>query len=51
VYYFKKNKISGARSTHKGEDACIQQFGVEPAGKRQLGRLRPRWDGKSKMDF
>jgi hypothetical protein len=34
-----------------GHVARIRERMWRSAGKRQLGRLRRRWDGKIKMDF
>ena len=47
----KENEMSGACSTNKGEERCIQGFGGDPDGKRTLGRLRSRWDVSSKLDL
>jgi len=32
----------------KGEEKCIQSFGGEHEGKRQIGRPKRRWDGDIK---
>ena len=43
--------MGGACSAHGGEERPIQDFGVEPEGKRPLGRPRRRWENNIKMDL
>jgi hypothetical protein len=37
--------------THGQEEYCIQDFGGNPEGKRQLGRPTRRWEDNIKMNL
>jgi hypothetical protein len=46
-----KNEMGGACSRSVGEERCIQGFGGETCGKRQLESPRCRWEDNIKTDL
>jgi hypothetical protein len=43
--------MGGARSTYRNRRSAYRVLVGKPEEKRQLGRLRRRWENNSKMDF
>jgi hypothetical protein len=44
-------EMGRACSMYRGEERCIQGFGVKTWGRRTLGRSRRRWEDNIKMDL
>jgi hypothetical protein len=47
----KKDVMCWICGTHEKEEKCMQELAEKAEGKRQLGRLRRKWEDNIKMDL